>query len=411
MTFSDLKLNSSLLAALPTALKQPTVIQQHAIPAALNGQDVLGLAQTGSGKTWAFGLPLLNHSKKGDQSFSSIIIAPTRELAAQIKLTLEEVAQPLGIKSVLLVGGVEQESQIQSLAEQPQIIVATPGRLLDLLKNQHIDLSQVERVVLDEADRLVDMGFWSDVESILSFVPQPRQTLCFSATLSKELEAVLTPILNQPQRIEAQAMNSTVDQVEEQLFLVNKGSKPQVLIWLLKQTLITHNQALVFISAKDSADTVVKRLNKAGILAAALHGNKEQTEREVALADFKAGKVQVLVATDVLARGVHIDALPLVINYDLPANAATYVHRVGRTARAGLSGHAVSLVCHAEMEHLNAIRTLTNRALPVLELAEFPVTDKPSTGEARKRPPRDKSANRRTAQKRSIKQFKKKTDR
>lgn len=451
LTFAKLGLNSALLKALPAALVQPTRVQQLAIPVVLAGQDVLALAQTGSGKTLAFGLPLLQkllqplpplskslvspkpintakHNAKGGggyqaEAFASVLIlVPTRELAMQVTEALQTLAsnlfaqcatlQPITIQT--LCGGVELETQLAELAAKPQVLVATPGRLLDLCQQSHIALSAIKYLALDEADRLLEMGFWPDIQKLLALMPKARQTLLFSATFPQALEQVASQLLNHSaQRIEAQQLNSVVAEIEEQLYLVNKGSKAQVLIALLKQ--YQWPQVLVFISARDDADAVAKRLAKAGMKVAALHGEKDQTVRSQTLADFKANKLQVLVATDLMARGIHVDALPVVINLDLPMSAPVYVHRIGRTARAGAKGLAISLVCHSEMPTLAAIRTLTTRELPLALLADFPVTDKPSEKVAdvveggkveRKRAPRDKQANRRSINKHSAKEFK-----
>ncbi|ASO30478.1 DEAD/DEAH box helicase [Vibrio anguillarum] len=406
MNFSKLNLSAPLMAALPASRHTATKIQQLAIPAVLSGQDVLAFAQTGSGKTLAYGLPLLQRIEVNTLEIQSVVIVPTRELAQQVSQELSTVASKMGISLCTLCGGVAQEEQLAQLAKLPHLIVATPGRLLDLLTQQLISLESMHSVVLDEADRLLEMGFWPDVQRLLSFMPQTKQTLLFSATLAADLEQVALAVLNNPVKIEANQANQVVEEIEEQLYLVNKGSKAQALIALIKQR--AGQQVLVFISARDSADAVAKKLLKAGIRAAALHGEKDQVIREKTLADFKANQVDVLVATDLLARGIHIDALPVVINFDLPPSAPVYIHRVGRTARAGQGGVAISLVCHGESQALEAIRSLTQRALPLLALTDFPVTDQPTSGEP-KRKPRDKQANRRSAQKRSVKQFQQKT--
>ncbi|NMH66519.1 DEAD/DEAH box helicase [Shewanella salipaludis] len=439
MTFAELNLNPVLLAALPPELHTPTRIQQLAIPVALQGKDLLALAQTGSGKTLAFGLPLLHalpllqnlHSDNSEprDRVQALILVPTRELAAQVSRALQAVATPLGIGLQVLCGGEAQETQLEGLAKGPQLLVATPGRLLDLLKQDALSLQHVRHLVLDEADRLLEMGFWPDIQRLLTFMPDTRQTLLFSATLPAALNELALGMMTKPVRIEAQALNSVVAEIEERLYLVNKGSKAQALIALLKEH--QWSQALVFIGARDSADALAKRLAKAGVAVASLHGDKAQAVRTQTLEDFKAGRVKVLVATDLLARGIHVDALPVVLNLDLPPSAPVYVHRIGRTARAGASGLAISLVCHGENDALDAIRTLTGRALPLQALPGFPVTDLPAakadtgTGEVpegkrgdgcvggggrgeggeRKRPPRDKQANRRSINKRSIKDF------
>lgn len=429
LTFAELGLNSALCKALPTRLKHPTRIQQLTIPAILAGRDLLALSQTGSGKTLAFGLPLLQtltqqHNAQmfaksvQASSVQTLVLVPTRELAQQVTEALKTVASqlfasiPLNIQ--LLCGGAALEDQLAELAVKPQLVVATPGRLLDLCTQSHISLDSIKHLVLDEVDRLLEMGFWPDVQKLMALMPKHKQTLLFSATLPAALDSLAGKLLiNNPLRIEANTLNSVAAEIEEQLYLVNKGSKAQALIALLKQ--YQWPQVLVFISARDDADAIAKRLLKAGINAAALHGEKDQTVRSQTLADFKANRIQVVVATDLMARGIHIDALPVVINLDLPMSAPVYVHRIGRTARAGAKGLAISFVCHGEMHALTVIRTLTERELPLTLLDGFPVTDKPSektTGGAvdnkieRKRPLRDKQANRRSINKHSNKEFK-----
>ncbi len=403
MTFNELHLDPALLAALPAELHTPTRIQQLAIPAALKGQDLLALAQTGSGKTLAFGLPLLQGLDSASDRVQGLVLVPTRELATQVSAALQGGAEALGLRLLTLCGGVAQEQQEAELALGPQLLVATPGRLRDLLAQRLLGLSHLRTLVLDEADRLLEMGFWPDIQWLMNAMPTERQNLLFSATLPTELETLATGLLTNPVRIEATPLNSLVSEIEERLHLVNKSSKVPALIGLLKEQ--DWPQVLVFISARDDADAVARKLAKAGIAVAALHGEKDQVVREQALADFKAGRVRVLVATDLMARGIHVEGLPVVINLDLPANAPVYVHRIGRTARAGQKGLALSLVCHGEAETLAAIRTLTGRELPLAELEGFPVTDQPASGEG-KRAPRDKQANRRTQAKRSVKQFK-----
>ncbi|WP_421223100.1 DEAD/DEAH box helicase [Aeromonas enteropelogenes] len=402
MTFRELALHPALLAALPEQLHTPTRIQQLTIPAALAGRDLLALARTGSGKTLAFGLPLLQRLDPASRQVQGLVLVPTRELATQVSVALAGVAVALGVRMVTLCGGVAQELQERELAQGPQLLVATPGRLRDLLNQQLLALDELRSLVLDEADRLLEMGFWPDIRMILGLTPATRQTLLFSATLPAELDGLASGLLTDPLRVEADPLNSVASDIEERLYLVNKSSKVPALIKLLGEE--GWPQVLVFISARDDADGVARKLAKAGIAVVALHGEKEQAQREQALADFKAGKVRVLVATDLMARGIHVEALPVVINLDLPASAPVYVHRIGRTARAGRSGLAISLTCHGEAETLAAIRTLTRRELPLAELGDFPVTDKPASGEG-KRAPRDKQANRRTQAKRSIKQF------
>ncbi|MEZ8041946.1 DEAD/DEAH box helicase [Vibrio sp. 1F263] len=407
MSFDSLTLNPKTVSAIPSQFNKPTEVQQAVIPTIIAGKDVLALAQTGSGKTLAFGLPLLNSIKHDVNELQAIIIVPTRELASQVAKALEPIATTLDIKTVTLTGGVDIEIQQQQLLEKPQLVIATPGRLHAVIQENKLELTQCRSLVLDEADRLLDMGFWPDVQTIISALPKKHQTLLFSATLPKELFSQIEALLVNPVKVTTHQENSVVAAIEETLYLVNKGSKAQALIALVNQH--AWSQVLVFIGAKDNADALTKRLSKAKISVNALHGNKSQEEREQALESFKNGTTRVLIATDVMARGIHIDQLPVVINFDLPSHSATYVHRVGRTARAGSTGSAISLVSHSETDYLNAIRTLTNKPLMLQALEGFPVTDKPaSEATARKRPPKDKMANRRTAKKKSVKQFKSK---
>lgn len=427
LTFAELGVNAALCSLLPAGFKHPTRVQQLAIPAILAGRDVLALSQTGSGKTLAFGLPLLQilWQQIAEQTMAksvpaanplALVLVPTRELAQQVTIALHVLASKLSssLNIQLLCGGIAQEEQLAELAANPQFVVATPGRLLDLCTQSHISLDSIKYLVLDEADRLLEMGFWPDVQKLMAMMPKRKQTLLFSATLPEALDSLAGKLLtHDPLRVEASTRNAVAAEIEERLYLVNKGSKAQALIALLKQ--YQWPQVLVFISARDDADAIAKRLVKAGINAAALHGEKDQTVRSQTLADFKANRIQVVVATDLMARGIHVDALPVVINLDLPSSAPVYVHRIGRTARAGAKGLAISLVCHGEMPSLTAIRNLTARELPLASLADFPVTDKPSERSredgaehnvAPKRPPRDKQANRRSLNKHSVKAFK-----
>ncbi|GIU12011.1 MULTISPECIES: DEAD/DEAH box helicase [unclassified Shewanella] len=408
MKFSELNLCTEILSNLPNNLVDATEIQKLAIPEILAGKDVLALAQTGSGKTYAFALPLVQSIIKDSATncaIKALVIVPTRELALQVGEAIQSVSA--SIEVVVLCGGIDKSEQIKSLQQtqsnkHPQLVVATPGRLLDLLREQQLSLESLKQLVLDEADRLMEMGFWPDLESILEFMPTKRQTLLFSATLAPELNEKAFGLLRAPIRVEAHATNSVVTDISESLYLVNKGDKARALIALIQKN--QWSQVLVFINAKDDADKLAKRLVKAGINASALHGDKEQLDRQQILAGFKALKLPVLVTTDLLSRGIHIDALPVVINLDLPTSAPVYVHRVGRTARAGDNGVAISLVCHGEADNLKAIQLLTHRELKLEALEGFVVTDKPSTGES-KRAPRDKKANRRSQNKRSAKDF------
>ncbi|MGC9458989.1 DEAD/DEAH box helicase, partial [Vibrio genomosp. F10] len=329
MPFSRLTLSSTLIHALPSSFRAPTDIQSQAIPIALKGGDLLAIAQTGSGKTLAYGLPIIEKVLEIDIHKallpSAIIVVPTRELAAQVTTELQLIAtniaqldQTQSVKIVSVCGGIEKEIQIEQLQPSPHIIVATPGRLLDLIQTRHLDVSGIHSVVFDEADRLLDMGFWSDIQAISNALPNNRQTMMFSATLPDELKERLNTQLKQPSYVQVTLANQVADNIEERLFLVNKGSKAKALIQQIHSE--GWQQVLVFIGAKDNADALTKKLTKAGIDCAALHGNKTQQEREYTLEQFKNKSIQVLIATDLLARGIHIDHLPVVINFELPSD-------------------------------------------------------------------------------------------
>ncbi len=406
MSFASLSLNPLLIQALPAQIKQPTKIQSLAIKQLMANENLLAQANTGSGKTFAYGLPMLNNALKPSNDSQGLVLVPTRELAIQVQQALAAIAESLSLSVVCLCGGVDKSEQIEALAKRPNILVATTGRLLDLVNSGEFNLKQISSLVLDEADRMLDMGFWNDVVSIAEKINPSSQIAMFSATFSDALKQKAQQLMPVAKQVSAHQENSTNQDISEQLYLVNKGSKTKALIHLFEKQ--QWQQVLVFIGAKDNADALTKKLTKAGIAAAALHGNKSQAEREQVLNDFKHGSIKMLIATDLLARGVHVEQLPAVINFELPDHAEVYVHRVGRTARAGHKGLAISLVCHGETQALNAIRQLTQRELPTTELAEFPVTDTPASSTS-KRAPRDKQANRRTANKRSIKQFQSKS--
>ncbi|GAA0788648.1 MULTISPECIES: DEAD/DEAH box helicase [Pseudomonadati] len=408
MTLTVFSLHSGLVDALPASVAVASPIQQQAIPAVLSGKDVLALAQTGSGKTYAYGLPLLHRINQQVKAhcLSAVIIVPTRELASQVGQSLIPLAQAVNLKLEVLCGGEDIAVQVERLTTQVNIIVATPGRLLALAQQNLLHFADLQALVLDEADRLLDMGFINDLNALLALMPT-RQTLLFSATMPEPLAELASKILSKPYtRVAVSPINSPVDDITQTIYHVNKGSKAKVLIEQIK--LHQWSQVLVFVNAKDDADALCKKLLKAGINTAAMHGDKQQLLRAQTLAQFQQQQLTVLIATDVLARGIHIEALPVVINFELPPQATVYVHRIGRTARAGLSGIAVSLVSHAELPSLEAIRQLTGHALPLHILADYPVTDKPSAADS-KRPPRDKQANRRTANKKSMSDFAKRT--
>lgn len=414
--FTDLPLCPELLQALHVqGWVQPTAVQSQALPPALGGMDVQVCAPTGTGKTLSFLLPLLQGwlatpgtAPAALAAPSALVLVPTRELAEQVSQVARVLASSLTPAPViqLVLGGEPLEGQVAALASGCDLLIATPGRLLELLRQQALTLAQVRQLVLDEADRLLEMGFRRELDQLLELLAARQQTLLLSATFPDAVTGLAQALLRTPQRITVESRPQGA--IDEQGYRVNKGSKAALLLHLLQQRV--GETALVFVNQRATADSLVKRLCKQGVAAAALHGDKPQTERSAVLARLQAGALPVLVATDLAARGLDISALPLVINFELPDAPATYVHRIGRTGRAGRSGVALSLIAHGDVAALQAIEALTGSRIPLHELAEFPVTDVPATEEAaRKRPPRDKQANRRTAQKRSIKQFVAKT--
>ncbi|HUF72600.1 MAG TPA: DEAD/DEAH box helicase [Gammaproteobacteria bacterium] len=367
MSFERFGLSAALLRAIADqGYREATPIQQQAIPLILEGRDVLAGAQTGTGKTAAFTLPLLQRLDKTQQSgqrkrVRALILTPTRELAAQVGESVGTYGRHLPIKAAMIYGGVGISPQIEKLRQGVDIVIATPGRLLDHLGQRSIDLSAVEILVLDEADRMLDMGFIRDIRRIMDRLPKQRQNLLFSATFSNEIRRLAADLLNAPQEIQAAARNIPADGISQVVWPVDSKRKREMLSHRIGAE--NWRQVLVFTRTKHGADRLCKQLVQDGLAAAAIHGNKSQNARTRALADFKAGKIRVLVATDVAARGLDIDRLPHVVNYELPHVPEDYVHRIGRTARAGQEGHAVSLVCPEEMKQLGAIEHLLKRRI------------------------------------------------
>ena len=371
MTFNELNLSAPVLRAVAQAgYESPSPIQAAAIPPVLAGRDLMGCAQTGTGKTAAFALPMLDHltasapRKKG--AIRALILTPTRELALQIGESFEAYGKYLTLRSTVIFGGVGQAPQVAALKKGVDILIACPGRLNDLVGQGLLDLSNIEIFVLDEADRMLDMGFVHDVKKVIAKLPRQRQNLMFSATMPKEIEQLAAGILHDPAFVKVDPVSSTVDRVQQSLYFVEKGNKKFLLPWLIKNLKPEVVNALVFSRTKHGADKIAKDLNKQGIPAAAIHGNKSQTARVTALEDFKAGKTRVLVATDIAARGIDISELSHVFNYDLPEVPETYVHRIGRTARAGADGTAVSFCAPEEKEYLAGIEKLNRRQIPVV---------------------------------------------
>ena len=371
MTFKELNLSAPLLRAVQEAgYETPSPIQAAAIPPVLAGRDLMGCAQTGTGKTAAFALPMLDrltaHAPRRKGAVRALILTPTRELALQIGESFEAYGKYLKLRSTVIFGGVGQAPQVEALKKGVDILIACPGRLNDLIGQGFIDLSALEIFVLDEADRMLDMGFVHDVKKVIAKLPAQRQNLMFSATMPAEIEQLAAGILHEPAFVKVDPVSSTVDRIQQSLYYVEKGNKKLLLPWLIKNLQPPVVNALVFSRTKHGADKIAKDLNKQGIPAAAIHGNKSQSARVAALEGFKAGKTKVLVATDIAARGIDISELSHVFNYDLPEVPETYVHRIGRTARAGADGTAVSFCAPEEKEYLAGIEKLNRRQIPVI---------------------------------------------
>ncbi|GAA4339006.1 DEAD/DEAH box helicase [Flaviaesturariibacter amylovorans] len=390
MTFEQLGLSEPILKALATeGYTTPTPIQAQSIPIVLKGYDLIGLAQTGTGKTAAFALPILdilhedNRNQKGYKHIRTLILTPTRELAAQIGDSFAAYGRHTGLKHEVIFGGVSQVPQVQSLRIGTDILIATPGRLLDLMNQGYVHLDYLEIFVLDEADRMLDMGFIHDVKKVIRVLPDDRQTLFFSATMPKEVTELAQTILYKPERVEVAPVSSTAETVDQSVYYVNGKDKMDLLVHILTEQKIA--RTLVFARTKHGADKLAKNLKKAGIRADAIHGDKSQGARQNALASFKEGKLKVLVATDIAARGIDVDALTHVINYDLPNIPESYVHRIGRTGRAGASGIALSFVNGEERAYLKDIQKLINKQIPVIA---HPYEDKsaPVAGDAAPKP-------------------------
>lgn len=379
MTFKSLNLTEPILRSLTEeGYSEPTPIQSQTIPVALKGTDLLGCAQTGTGKTAAFAIPilqLLNTDKRigPERKIRSLIVTPTRELAIQIDESFKSYGRYTGLSSVVIFGGVNQKSQVKKLKRGVDILVATPGRLLDLMNQGHVSLSDVEIFVLDEADRMLDMGFIHDVKKLLAALPNNRQTLFFSATMPPEIIKLSRSILRNPVKIQVTPKSSTVDAIQQGIYFVDKGNKKKLLIDVLRNSEI--KSALVFTRTKHGANKIVKLLKGNNIQAEAIHGNKSQGARQQALGNFKNKTTRVLVATDIAARGIDVDELQYVINYEIPNIPETYVHRIGRTGRAGSEGTALSFCDALEKPYLRDIEKLINKKIPINEEHDFPLVD------------------------------------
>ena len=384
MSFENLGLIAPILRALETqGYTTPTPIQSQAIPVVLGQKDLLACSQTGTGKTAAFAIPILQLLYKQKQTeqtpsrhIKTLILTPTRELAIQIAENFSEYGAHTGLKHLVIFGGVSAGPQVQALRNGPDILIATPGRLLDLWQQGHINLRYIHQFVLDEADRMLDMGFIHDVKRVITKLPEKRQTLFFSATMPDEIAHLANSILTNPVRVSVTPVSSTAEKVEQRMYFVDKNSKRSLLIHLLKNPDI--NSALVFTRTKHGADRVAKELNKVNISANAIHGDKSQNSRQRALTDFKAGKIRILVATDIAARGIDVDNLAYVFNFEIPNVPETYVHRIGRTGRAGASGIAISFCDDEERAYLKDISKLIAQSIPVVTDHPFPAGNSPA---------------------------------
>jgi len=379
MLFDKLNLILPIREALKTkGYTTPTDIQVQAIPPLLEGKDLLGCAQTGTGKTAAFAIPILQilsgeqRELRDSKRIRALILTPTRELAVQIGESFTAYGQYIGLKNFVIFGGVSQKPQTDALKKGVDILIATPGRLLDLINQKYINLHHVKFFVLDEADRMLDMGFVADVKRIISHLPKIRQTMLFSATMPPEISKLVDSILTDPVKVAVNPISSPVDIIEQAVYFVGKKDKKLLLIHLLKNKSIA--SALVFSRTKHGANKIVKDLAKAGVQAQAIHGNKSQVARQQALNNFKDKKTRVLVATDIAARGIDVEELSHVINFDLPNIPETYVHRIGRTGRAGLGGVALSFCDADEKPYLKDIQKLISKSIPIIEDHPYPLT-------------------------------------
>ena len=380
MLIEELKLIEPIQRALTSAgYTDATPIQEKAIPSLLKGGDLLGCAQTGTGKTAAFALPILQTlslgktKQNGKRQIKALVLAPTRELAIQISDSFKAYGKNIPLKTLVIYGGVSQNPQTKALTSGVDILVATPGRLLDLINQKYVSLKNVEHLVLDEADMMLDMGMIQDVKRIVKFIPEQRQTMFFSATMPPEIEKLSSSILKKPMKITITPVSSTVDTIRQELYYVDKGNKIHLLTDLLKDKSI--DSALVFSRTKHGANKIVTALEKKGFTAQAIHGNKSQNARQQALKNFKDRKTRILVATDIAARGIDIDELSHVINFDLPEVPETYVHRIGRTGRAGSKGIAISFCSFEEKPLMKEIEKLIKKTIPVVEDHKYPLRE------------------------------------
>ena len=374
MTFKELGLSEQILAAV-TALgyEEPTPIQAEAVPLVLAGRDVVAAAQTGTGKTAAFALPLMQRIGMGTGAPLALVVTPTRELAAQIERVASAVGEHTGQRIAAVVGGVKYGPQVARVKAGVEVLVATPGRLIDLTERGDVDLSKIEVLVLDEADRMLDMGFWPSVRRILGFLPKQRQNLLFSATLTEEISQIVGRTIHDPAYIEIARRGTTADLVEQAVLPVEQSQKPELLAALIRQR--GADRVLVFTKTKSRADLVRTILEKDGFNIGVMHADRTQQQRDAALQDFREGKLDILVATDIIARGIDISDIDHVVNYDVPENPEDYVHRIGRTARAGASGYALTLLGPDELTQFREIEYMLGEHVPTLDIEGFPYRD------------------------------------
>lgn len=377
MTFKDLQLIEPIQKALEAqGYEKPTPIQEQAIPHVLQGKDLFGCAQTGTGKTAAFAIPILQQLakrelEKGKRKITTLILTPTRELATQIEENFQEYGKNLNLRTTVIFGGVNQNNQVKRLQNGVDILVATPGRLLDLISQKYISLAHIEIFVLDEADRMLDMGFIHDVKKLLTIIPKKRQTLFFSATMPDSILSLANSILTNPVKVEVTPASTTAETIQQSVYFIDKENKNFLLLDNLRKDI--DDSVLVFTRTKHGADKIVRFLEKNNVKAAAIHGNKSQNARQRALDNFKSKEIKVLVATDIAARGIDIDNLLYVINYDLPNIPETYVHRIGRSGRAGAKGIAISYCNYEEKAYLKDIQKITGIQVPVIENHPYPM--------------------------------------
>ena len=385
MRFEDLNLHRSLLKAVKDQnYTQPTAIQKKAIPLVLKRKDVLGSAQTGTGKTAAFALPILHLliSERINNKIRALVVTPTRELAIQIGENFTAYSKYNSIRTTVIFGGVKQGSQTSDLAKGVEILIATPGRLLDLMEQGFISLKDIGYFVLDEADRMLDMGFIHDIRKILNQLPKERQSLFFSATMPRNIIDLSSQILKHPKRISVNHVSSTAETIKQYIYYTNKSDKKDLLLYILKDQSI--NQLLLFSRTKHGSDRIVKNLRKQNIQASAIHGDKSQNQRQKALKSFKDSQIRILVATDIAARGIDIDKLSFVLNYDIPNESETYVHRIGRCGRAGEQGVAISICEPEENIYAKNIEKLIKQEIEIIKNHPFPQTDKPMNSQQKK---------------------------